>query len=48
MHALILALAVLIANVPLRPLAYRLYPAHASGEEQEVTDGFELVCRQED
>jgi putative Mg2+ transporter-C (MgtC) family protein len=45
LNALILATAVLITNVILRPLAYRLYPAHASGDEQEVAYGFELVCK---
>ena len=48
LNALILAVAVLATNVILRPLAYRLYPAQSSGEEQEVTYGFELACRQED
>lgn len=48
LHALILAAAVLCANVVLRPLAYRLYPAQATAEEQEVTYAFELVCRPED
>jgi len=48
LNALILAAAVLGTNVILRPLAYRLYPAHTSGEEQEVTYGFELVCSQLD
>lgn len=48
LNALILGVAVLITNIILRPLAYRLYPAHSSGEEQEVTYGFELACRQED
>jgi putative Mg2+ transporter-C (MgtC) family protein len=48
LNALILAAAVLVTNVVLRPLAYKLYPAQAAGEEQEVTYGFELVCRQED
>lgn len=47
-HALIMAAAVLATNVILRPLAYRLYPAQASGEEQEVTYGFELICNQVD
>ena len=43
--ALILTAAVLSTNIVLRPLAYRLYPAHASGgEEQEATYGFELIC----
>src|ERR1700684_4451398 len=41
-HALILAGAVLCANVVLRPLAYRLYPAQAVTEEQENTYSFEL------
>lgn len=48
LHALILALAVLCTNVVLRPLAYRLYPAQAAAVEQEVTYGFELMCRPED
>jgi len=46
--ALIVAGAVLSTNVVLRPLAYRLYPAQATSEEQEVTYGFELICRPED
>jgi putative Mg2+ transporter-C (MgtC) family protein len=48
LHALVVAGAVLIANVILRPLAYKLHPAQAVGEEEEVTYGFELACRQED
>jgi putative Mg2+ transporter-C (MgtC) family protein len=48
LHALILTAAVLATNIILRPLAYRLYPAQASGAEQEVTYGFELICRPED
>jgi putative Mg2+ transporter-C (MgtC) family protein len=48
LHALILAAAVLCTNLVLRPLAYRLYPAQAAAEEQEVTYGFELICRPED
>ncbi|MGP0076316.1 MAG: MgtC/SapB family protein [Bryobacteraceae bacterium] len=48
LHALILAGAILVTNVILRPLAYRLYPAQTAGEEEEVTYGFELACRQED
>lgn len=47
-QALILTAAVLGTNIVLRPLAYRLYPAQASSEEQEVTYGFELNCRPED
>jgi putative Mg2+ transporter-C (MgtC) family protein len=42
--ALILTAAVLGANMVLRPLAYRLYPAQASGEEQEAPHAFELIC----
>lgn len=48
LHALILAVAVLCTNVVLRPLAYRLYPAQAVAVEEEVTYGFELICRPED
>src|SRR5271155_2551381 len=48
LYALVLAGAVLMANIALRPLAYRLYPAQAASVEQEVTYGFELICRQED
>ena len=47
-HATVLAIAVLAANIVLRPLAYRLYPVQASGEEHEVTYAFELICRPED
>lgn len=48
LHALILAAAVLCTNIVLRPLAYRLYPSQAASEEQEVTYGFELICRPDD
>jgi len=48
LHALVLTAAVLCANIVLRPLAYRLYPAQVASEEQEVTYGFELICRPED
>jgi putative Mg2+ transporter-C (MgtC) family protein len=44
LQALILTAAVLCTNIVLRPLAYRLYPAQASGEEQEATYGLELIC----
>src|ERR1700744_2264618 len=47
-QALILTVAVLGTNIVLRPLAYRLYPAQASSEEQEVSYGLELNCRPED
>jgi putative Mg2+ transporter-C (MgtC) family protein len=48
LHALVLAAAVLCTNVILRPLAYRLYPVQTSSEENEVTYGFDLICRPED
>ncbi len=38
----------LLTNIVLRPLAYRLYPAQTTGEEQEVKYAFELICRPED
>jgi putative Mg2+ transporter-C (MgtC) family protein len=38
----------LATNIVLRPLAYRLAPNHTSGEEQEITYAFELICRPED
>lgn len=48
LRALIVAVAVLCTNILLRPLSYRLYPAHAASQEHEVTYGFELICRQDD
>jgi putative Mg2+ transporter-C (MgtC) family protein len=39
---------VLCTNVILRPLTYRLYPVQAASHEQEVTYGFELICRPDD
>jgi len=48
LQALILAATILCANIVLRPLAYRLYPAQAAGEEQEVTYGLDLICRPDD
>ena len=48
LHALVLAAAVLCTNLVLRPLTYRLYPAQAASAEQEVSYGFELICRPED
>jgi putative Mg2+ transporter-C (MgtC) family protein len=39
---------VLCANIVLRPIAYRLQPAHPTGEEQEVDYALELICRPED
>lgn len=47
LHASAVASAVLLANVGLRPLAYRLYPA-SHGEEMEATYNLELTCRPED
>jgi putative Mg2+ transporter-C (MgtC) family protein len=48
LEASILAAAVLSANLVLRPLAYRLYPAQATTSEQEIIYGLELICRPED
>jgi putative Mg2+ transporter-C (MgtC) family protein len=48
LHALILTAAILGTKVVLRPLSYRLYPAETSSDEQEVTYGFELICRPDD
>lgn len=47
-YAAILGSAVLIANVALRPLAYKLHPIQPAGGEEEVTYAFEMVCRAED
>ena len=47
LYALVLACAVLLTNIVLRPLAYRLYPPQAGGAE-EVTYAFELICRPDD
>lgn len=44
LHALILMVGLLGTNIVLRPLAYDLYPVQASGSEQEVTYGFEVIC----
>jgi putative Mg2+ transporter-C (MgtC) family protein len=43
-----LAAVVLLTNVVLRPLAYRLYPTQQTSVEQEITYTFELICRAED
>ncbi len=40
--------AVLLTNIVLRPLAYRLHPIQRGGEEQELTYTFELICRMDD
>lgn len=47
-YAATLCGAVLLANVALRPLAYKLHPIQQTGGEEEVTYAFELVCRAED
>ena len=47
-YAAVLGGAVLLANVALRPLAYKLHPIQQTGGEEEVTYAFELVCRPED
>jgi putative Mg2+ transporter-C (MgtC) family protein len=48
LHALVLTMGVLCANIALRPLSYRIHPAQPSGEGQDVAYGFELICRPED
>ena len=48
LHALVLTIAVLSTNVILRPLAYRIHPVPAAGEEQEIAYTFDLICRPED
>jgi putative Mg2+ transporter-C (MgtC) family protein len=47
-YGVCVALAVLAANVVLRPIAYRLHPIQQVGIEEEVTYLCELVCRAED
>jgi putative Mg2+ transporter-C (MgtC) family protein len=47
-YAATLCGAVLLANVALRPLAYKLHPIQQTNGDQEVTYAFELVCRAED
>jgi putative Mg2+ transporter-C (MgtC) family protein len=47
-YAAAVAAAVLVANIGLRPLAYRLHPVQQDGSEQEIDYSFELVCRGED
>jgi putative Mg2+ transporter-C (MgtC) family protein len=43
-YALIVAVAVLLTNVVLRPIGYHIYPSQQTGAEQEVTYLCELVC----
>jgi putative Mg2+ transporter-C (MgtC) family protein len=47
-HGASLAGAVLVTNVVVRPLAYRLYPSQQTSAEQEIIYTFDLVCRSED
>jgi putative Mg2+ transporter-C (MgtC) family protein len=47
-YAAALGVAVLLANIALRPLAYKLHPIQQTSGEEEVTYAFELVCRVED
>jgi putative Mg2+ transporter-C (MgtC) family protein len=47
-YAAAVAAAVLLANIGLRPLAYRLHPVRQDDSEQEIDYSFELVCRAED
>ena len=48
LYGVCVAVAVLITNVVLRPIAYRLHPIQHVGVEEEVTYLCELVCRAED
>src|SRR5215472_3029343 len=48
LYAVYVAAAVLLTNIVLRPIAYRIYPSQQTGVEQEVTYLCELVCRAED
>jgi putative Mg2+ transporter-C (MgtC) family protein len=48
LYAACIGAAVLLANLILRPLSYRLYPTQQTGGEQEVTYSCELVCHPED
>jgi putative Mg2+ transporter-C (MgtC) family protein len=45
---LLLALAVLLANTVLRPLAYKLHPALPRAESAETLYGIHLICRESD
>ena len=47
-YAAILGIGVLVANIALRPLAYKLHPVQPASVDEEVTYAFELVCRAED
>jgi putative Mg2+ transporter-C (MgtC) family protein len=48
LYRAIVGAAVLIANLALRPLAYRVYPSQQGGLEQEVTYVCDVVCRPDD
>jgi putative Mg2+ transporter-C (MgtC) family protein len=47
-YAVSLAVAVLLANIGLRPLAYKLYPTQQASVEEELFYALEIVCRAED
>jgi putative Mg2+ transporter-C (MgtC) family protein len=47
-YAVSVAVAVLLANIALRPLAYKLHPIEQVGAEEEVCYALELICRPED
>jgi len=38
---------VLVTNIVLRPLVYRLHPTHKAQVNEEITYGFELICNPE-
>jgi putative Mg2+ transporter-C (MgtC) family protein len=46
--ALILAVAVLLANIALRPLAYRIHPALPESAPIETTYELNMICRASD
>lgn len=48
LYGVFVAAAVLLTNIVLRPIAYRIAPNQQTGIEQEVTYLCELVCRTED
>jgi putative Mg2+ transporter-C (MgtC) family protein len=47
-YAGFVACAVLLTNMVLRPIGYRLYPNQQTGGEQEIIYTCELICRSED
>jgi putative Mg2+ transporter-C (MgtC) family protein len=48
LYAAILGTTVLLANIALRPLAYKLHPIQPVNGDEELTYAVELVCRAED